>query len=69
MVKTPKYEAPPVVTPPPEAPKPVSEATKKAASDVRTRAALSGGRASTILTGAQGIDATANTTKKTLLGA
>lgn len=59
---------PPPPTPPPPAPTMASPVVQMARDDERKRARLAAGRASTILTGAQGLAAPAVTGVKTLLG-
>jgi len=60
---------PPPPTPPPPAPTMASPVVQAARDDERKRARLAAGRASTILTGAQGLATDATTGLKTLLGA
>jgi hypothetical protein len=60
---------PPAPTPPPPAPTMASPVVQAARDDERKRARLAAGRASTILTGAQGVMAPAETGGKSLLGA
>lgn len=60
---------PPAPPPPAAAPTMASPAVQAARDDERKRARLAAGRASTILTGAQGVMQTATTGGKTLLGA
>ena len=65
----PKMPAPPPPPPaPPPPPTPVDEGVRRVRENIRRRAAVSGGRASTIATSAQGLSTEALTTKKTLLG-
>jgi hypothetical protein len=54
-------EAPPVATP-------LDEGVRRVREDTRRRAALSGGRQSTIVTSAQGLTTPAPTAPKSLLG-
>jgi hypothetical protein len=67
MGSSPKPPPPPA--PPPAPPTQASPAVQAARDDERKRARLAAGRASTILTGAQGVMAPAETGGKSLLGA
>jgi hypothetical protein len=60
---------PPPPAPPPPAPTMASPVVQMARDDEKKRARLAAGRASTILTGAQGLAAPATVGQKTLLGA
>lgn len=62
-----KPKAPPPPPPPPD-PNIEAERLRKEAEEQRIRSA-SGGRASTMLTGGEGVEEEANTAKKRLLGA
>lgn len=59
---------PPLPPEPPPPPTEVDPAVKQARATARTRAAASGGRDSTILTGPQGLVSDTANTRKTLLG-
>ncbi len=59
---------PPAPAAPPPAAKPVSAETKEARRQEQSAAKNAKGRKSTILTGSQGVQDQAATTKKTLLG-
>jgi hypothetical protein len=61
-------KAPAPVAPPPPAPTMASPVVQAARDDERKRSRLAAGRASTILTGAQGLAAPAVTGQKSLLG-
>lgn len=71
MCTSQKSMSPPaVLPPPPDPPRDIDPAVTKAKNEERRLATLAAGRASTILTGPQGLEAPANTTaiKKTVLG-
>lgn len=59
---------PPLPPPPPPIPTPLNPEVKAARSSTRRRAALAGGRGSTIVTSSQGLSSASEGTKKTLLG-
>jgi len=61
---------PPLPPPPPPAPTPLDPGVRRVREQTRRRAAVAGGRRSTIATagGAQGLTGAAPGTKKTLLG-
>jgi hypothetical protein len=59
---------PPLPDPPPPPPTPLDAGVRSVRTNVRRRAALAGGRRSTIATSAQGLTTPAATASKTLLG-
>ncbi len=59
---------PPLPPPPPPPPTPVDPGVRAVRDNIRRRAAVSGGRGSTIMTSPQGLSSEALTTKKSLLG-
>lgn len=60
---------PPPPAAPPRQPRLADEGVRKAREDAKKRNRMAGARSQTLLTGPQGLTTTANTQKKTLLGA